>query len=273
MALIVCEGLDRVGKTSVADWYADQGYEIIHMSAPPRGQSSDDFLQTMSEIVLSAAHKDVFLDRSYWGEYAVWPQVYGRQSLLDEENLSILMELEESVGTTRIFMHDPNVEAHWKRCVDNNEPLTKAQFIKARALYAAMADKYGFTKKTLNDFPEALQLAAQVAQQKKDDHNGAENSQHVSNKGVSSTNSSAAVRTPQQLKLDKANAINEVLAKRIIKGKGPVFDDLERSVRGFLNGELGKIFGSQPTDKNVFSNEEVELLKFFCQRLKNKENN
>lgn len=74
------------------------------------------------------------------------------------------------------------------------------------------------------------------------------------------------------MKLDRANAINDVLAKRIIKGKGGVYDELERSVRGYLNTELGKLFGAQQPNKGEFSSQEVELLKFFCERLKNKEN-
>jgi len=240
------------------------------MSAPAKGTSSSAYLGEMVDLLMSFSGRDVVLDRSHYGEL-VWPLVYGREALLNEEDMESLRELEDSLDTTRVLMHDPNTEAHWKRCVDNKEPLTKAQFVKARTLYSAMADKYAFTRKTLGDFPEAAAIAAQVA------------STATTKAAVDSAPAQAAspssssiptpktdVRTPQQQKLDKANAINEVLSKRIIKGKGQMFDDLERSVRGFLNTELGKIFGTT-SSATGFSNEEVELLKFFCERLKNKE--
>lgn len=271
MSLIICEGLDRTGKSSVAQSYKDQGYEIVHMSAPAKGTTPDAFLQEMMDLVAEAATRDIFLDRSYYGEACIWPNVYNRPSLLDEESLEILRELEESVGTTRILMHDPNTEAHWKRCVDNNEPLTKPQFIKARTLYSTMADKYDFQRKTIDSFPEAKALAHQATMETK----STTTSTVVSAASADQTSQTAREvdnRTPQQIKLDKANAINEVLSKRLIKGKGPIFDELERSIRGFLNTELGKIFGNNAAQTQSFSKEEVELLKFFCERLKEKEN-
>src|ERR1035437_8949175 len=132
MGLIICEGMDRVGKTSIANLFESKGYEVIHMSAPPKGQTSDLFLEEMMELIHNAASRDIFLDRSYYGEACIWPKIYGRESLIDEQGLEVLRELEDSIGTQRILMHDPNSEAHWQRCVENNEPLTKVQFVKAR---------------------------------------------------------------------------------------------------------------------------------------------
>jgi hypothetical protein len=252
----------------VARWYEDRGYEIVHMSAPLKEQTADNYLQEMADLISRAATENIFLDRSYYGEACIWPNVYGRNNLLDEEGLQVLIELENSVGVERILMHDPNVEAHWKRCVDNKEPLTKIQFVKARNLYYAMADKYGFKRKTLNDFPEAASLAAQSTSKPSP---VADSSKMSSDESTPPPVGQLDNRTPQQVKLDRANAINDVLAKRIIKGKGPVYDELERAVRGFLNTELGKLFGSQQST-TTFSSEEVQLLKFFCERLKEKEN-
>lgn len=268
MALIILEGLDRTGKSSVAAYFQDKGFELIHMSAPAKGTSPDTYMGEMVDLLTSLAGKDVVLDRSHYGEL-IWPTVYGRKPLLSEEDMEALREIEDSLQVNRILMHDPNVEAHWKRCVDNKEPLTKIQFIKARNLYNAMADKHGFNRKTLSDFPEASQLAAQVAASSSP---VIDSSQSNSNELPAQAAALSDSRTPQQIKLDRANAINEVLAKRIIKGKGGVYDELERSVRGFLNTELGKLFGAQQPNKGEFSSEEVQLLKFFCERLKSKEN-
>lgn len=254
MSLIILEGLDRTGKSSVAAHFEAKGFELIHQSAPPKGMTADLFLEEQIQLISQAAHKDIVLDRSYYGEL-VWPQIYGREPLLSEENLEALRELEESVGTTRILMHDPNVEAHWKRCVDNNEPLTKPQFVRARGLFSTMADKYGFSRKTLMDFPE-VPIVPQEVKAKPE----AERTVVVP---------STPKLTSEQMKLETANAINEVLGKRIIKQKGPIFDKIEINLRTFLNTELGKILGTKTENiAGPFTNEEVELLRFFCKKLK-----
>lgn len=251
MSLIILEGLDRVGKTSVAMHFQSKGFEVVHQSAPAKNMTADLYLEEQMLLVSRAASNDIVLDRSYYGEL-VWPQVYGRESLLAEEQLEALRELEQSVGTTRILMYDPNVEAHWQRCVDNKEPLTKPQFVRARGLFSAMAEKYNFTKKTLQDFPE-ITIVVEEPKVK------------VQVEKVSLKPSN------EQIKLETANAINAVLGKRIIKQKGPIFDKIESNLRVFLNTELGKILGTKmETPTGQFSNEEVELLRFFCQKLKEK---
>lgn len=256
MALIILEGLDRTGKSSVAAHFEAKGFELIHQSAPPKGMNADVFLEEQMQLISQAAHKDIVLDRSYYGEL-VWPQVYGREPLLSEEGIEALRELEESVGTTRILMHDPNVEAHWKRCVDNKEPLTKPQFVKARTLFSTMADKYGFSRKTLLDFSEVPVVVQE----------------HKATPANVSVESSlfAPKPTTEQIKLETANAINEVMSKRIIKQKGPIFDKLEINLRTFLNTELGKILGTKTDIAGQFTSEEVEVLKFFVKQLKEKQ--
>ena len=270
MGLIICEGMDRVGKTSIANLFESKGYEVIHMSAPPKGQTSDLFLEEMMELIHNAASRDIFLDRSYYGEACIWPKIYGRESLIDEQGLEVLRELEDSIGTQRILMHDPNSEAHWQRCVENNEPLTKVQFVKARALYSSMADKYDFERKTLKDFPNAEQpLPQDKTKPVVPNKSGEEIAKSATE--VKSDKDSITSKSKEQLKLERANIINEVLERRIIKGKGPSYDEVERSVRHFLNNELGKILGTASPAASGFTNEELELLKFFCKRLKDKE--
>lgn len=257
MSLIILEGLDRVGKSSVAATYEAKGFEVIHQSAPAKGLNADVYLEEQIQIISRAASQDIVLDRSYYGEL-VWPLVYGREPLLnDDGGLEALRELEDSVGTTRILMHDPNVEAHWKRCVDNKEPLTKPQFIRARSLFASMADKHGFQRKTLMDFPEVPIVQQDVSSTK------SEPEKIVSSGPVHKL-------TNEQVKLETANAINDILGKRIVKQKGPIYDKIEINLRTFLNTELGKILGTkiENTTAGQFSNEEVELLHFFCKKLK-----
>jgi len=279
MALIILEGLDRTGKSSVASLFESQGYELIHMSAPDKalsqpGYEGPTYLDQMVEMLAAIGGRDVVLDRSHYGEL-IWPQVYGRKGLLNEEDMEYLREIENNMDPLRILMHDPNNEAHWQRCVDNKEPLTKAQFVKARSLYSSMADKYGFERKTLKDFPDAVQpLPANSKPQdsKSADAKTASGEASASSQEAGNNKGSEALaKSKEQLKLERANIINEVLSKRIIKGKGQSYDDVERMVRHFLNMELGKILGTSGPNNTSLTNEEVELLKFFCQRLKDKE--
>ncbi len=226
----------------------------------------------MVEMLTSMSGRDVVLDRSHYGEL-VWPQVYGRKPLLDDDDMEILREIESNMDVQRILLHDPNSEAHWQRCVDNNEPLTKVQFVKARSLYSGMADKYDFVRKTLKDFPDAEQPLPSTAQNKKPNAENVSDSQSENGASKSSSetkNNSEQVKTKEQLKLERANIINEVLEKRIIKGKGPMYDEVERTVRHFLNTELGKILGTATSTPGL-SNDEIDLLKFFCKKLKDKE--
>ena len=251
MSLICLEGVDRVGKSSVAAYFEAKGFELVHQSAPVKGLSADLYLEEQIQLISRAAHTNIILDRSYWGE-KIWPKVYGRASLLPDESLEVLRELEESVGTVRILMFDPNVEAHWKRCVDNKEPLTKQQFVYARKLYNELAEKYGFERKTLRDYKE---IEVEEPEVKLDEPE----------KKVLPV----AKLTNEQMKLETANAINEVLGKRIVKQKGQIFDKIENNLRIFLNTELGKILGTKnEIQTGQFSMEEVELLRFFCKKLK-----
>jgi hypothetical protein len=276
MALIILEGLDRTGKSSVAQMFERQGYELIHMSAPDKemskpGYEGPSYLEQMVEMLGAFSGHNIVLDRSHYGEL-IWPQVYGRAPLLSDEDIEYLREIEAHLDVTRILMHDPNNEAHWQRCVENNEPLTKPQFVKARSLFSSMADKYGFERKTLRDFPDAEQPLP-VSQPKAPVQVPVDATRSERENGsVSAPVTPGSNKTKEQLKLERANIINEVLEKRIIKGKGPVYDEVERSVRHFLNTELGKILGTPaPANASGFSTDEIEILKFFCKTLKDKE--
>lgn len=271
MALVLLEGLDRTGKSTVASYFETLGFERIHMSAPPKGTTSDDYLQQMVDLLGSAAHKDIVLDRTHYGEL-VWPQVYSnpqkpRKALLDEEQIEILREIEDSVGVQRIWMTDNAIDAHWKRCVENNEPLDKSQFTRARALFSSMAHKYGFEPITLPQFlakfPDAKEHAdqqtAEALEQKTLQVTSSGDKTVVTevdvSKPVSSTAAKYPGKSPEQHKLEVANVINDILSKPILKGKNPVYSDLENEIRAFLNAKLGRLLGGGSSETSLNSDE------------------
>lgn len=271
MALILLEGLDRTGKSTIAKKFEEEGYEIIHLSAPDRkytqqGYTGPSYLDDMIELIQRAATRDIVLDRTHYGEL-IWPQIYNRKPMLTEDDIDIIREMEDAVGVRRILMHDPEVEAHWQRCVDNKEPLTRPQFMRARTMYDRMANKYQFEKVSLAEIdPDA------VERKQEERSNDAKGDNQTPTNNVSSGSdktSSPAKKSKEQAKLEKANAINQVLARPIVKGKGPVFDEIEKEVRNFLNKMLGTILGTE--DKDTLSQEEIFIIRAFVKRLKEKE--
>lgn len=259
--LIICEGLDRVGKTTISKYYESLGFHVVHMRAPDKSYTPDSFFQEMIDLVSQAASQNIFLDRSYYGEAFIWPQVFGRDALISEHDIDIIREVEESVGVKRILMYDSDMEAHWKRCIENNEPITKPQFTKARSLYSQMSHRYGFEMVTLpkfvKQFPEAEQF---VSEQEPTKQNIIESKQLSTNNNDAKVTINDNSKTPEQLKLEKANVINEVLSKRILKLKGPVYDELEVDLRDFLNTKLSKLLGGASKEPSL-TPEEIKFYK------------
>ena len=256
----------------MAKHFEKQGYELIHMSAPNKelyqpGYTGPSYLDQIVELVATAVSKNIILDRSHYGEL-IWPNIYGRDPLLDDEAIEIIREIEESVGARRILMNDLDAEAHWARCVANKEPLTRPQFLRARTMFERMADKYKFEKHTLPGFLGQEVLIAQVPVVQ--EPSKATTTQTI----VSGNSTTASIMTTNKVttefsKLEKANAINDVLSKRILKTKGSMYDELENDVRLYLKNKLSEIFGEE--NNETLSNDEVQLLKLFCKRLKEKE--
>lgn len=275
MALILLEGLDRTGKSTVASYFETLGFEKIHLSAPAKGTTTDQYFQDMADLLSSAANRDIVLDRTHYGEL-VWPEIYGRKSLLDEEMIDALRDIENAVGVQRVWMTDNAIEAHWKRCVDNKEPLTKVQFTRARALFSTIAHKYGFEPITLQQFVTKYPDAKEIMEQ--------QNAQALENKTlqvttsgdtttvtevdtaktVSSTAAKYPGKTPEQHKLEVANAINDILSKPILKGKSGIYSDLENEIRSFLNSKLGKLLGGGSSETTL----NLEEIRFYKEMYK-----
>lgn len=257
---IILEGLDRSGKTSVAKKYKKMGYEVYHMNAPDKkylapGYTGPSYADEMVEVYMQYDGKNVLFDRSIYGE-VVWPAVFGRDPRLTDNDIEMLREFEQTNDAEYILMYDSKVEDHWRRCVENNEPLNRGQFNHATVAYNQMAAKYSFKKKQLEEFQDI-----KVTEKKTTPDLNKENHEDAAKQ------SAAVKKTVGQIKLDKANAINQVLNSRIIKRKGKIFDLLEQDIRNFLEDKLGTLFGVPSKD---FTEEEKSVLKLFCKQMLNK---
>ena len=255
MGLILLGGIDRTGKTTVASFLEKKGYITYHMSAPDKKYYSVDYsgpsyVEEYIDLLMSFQGRDVVMDR-FWDGELVWPHIYNRKPLLSDDDIEAIREVERSMGVEYYVLHDPNTENHWQRCVENKEPLTKAQFLRAKSLYDRASEKYNFQKRTMFEMlPESNKNSV---------------------KEQNSTLEKVVTDRPLDLvKLDKANAINEILSKRLIKSKGQIYDDLESDVRNFLLSQLSDIFNGPQKDSN-FSKEELLILKTLVKKIKEKE--
>ena len=291
MTWILLEGLDRTGKSTVAELYKKQGYEVIHFSAPDKkytakGYTGPSFLDDTIEFFVRLSGKNVVFDRTpHYGEQ-IWPQVYNRQSVISEEDIEILKEIEDQNDTQRILMVDPNKASHWQRCVENKEPLTRMQFEQAQELFNSMATKYDFTVKTKDDFimqaqqPKAVDSVKSIKLSSRLDESDEIREQTLSTIGetkiMSKENKSIAVSdiqilTPEQNRLAEANAINDVLLKPIVKLRGEHYQSIEDKIRTFLNKELSVLLGTTKSQvQNTLSDEEIIFIRTLLNNAKRK---
>lgn len=279
MAWLVLEGLDRSGKSTIAELYKQKGFEIVHMSAPDKKYSEDgytgpSYLDELLEIYMTYDGHDVVFDRSGYGEL-VWPHVYGREPMLSDDDIEILMEYEDRNSVERILMIDPDEQAHWKRCVDNKEPMNLHQFKMAKALFQKVAHQYNFIPRQLGDYTDAHltdKVQDPVSTETKETTESKREVKPVPadrQTKVQSTFVKVSEDDPQE-KLAQANAINTVLSARIIKRKGDAFDLVEQKVRGFLKDQLQEILGHKIKTQTL-TNDEITILKLYCERIREKQ--
>jgi len=279
MGWILCEGIDKTGKTTVAEIYRKKGYEIVHLSAPDKKYQDEyyvgpSYLDEIMEMLMEHDGKNVFWDRTWFGE-KVWPHIYGRNPCLSDEDFEIIKDYEIRNTASKILMIDPNIDSHWQRCVENNEPLNRRQFNLANNLYSQLAHSSGFIPRTLGDFDEKYAgdkgedntLEQEVKEEsvvKKRDSESVVNDSGTVDKDKDISNN----KTEAQLRLEKANAISKVLGKKIIKGNGDIYESIEDEVRIFLNGRLSELMGTP--NNSMLNSEEVEILKVLCRQFKSK---
>ena len=124
MSLVLLEGLDKCGKTTVAEYFKKQGYKYVHMTTPPKGISKVEYFADMMSVILATAGKNVIIDRSWYGE-CVWPLIFNRESLLSGWDIFLLDQLCKTLHSgniRKIYMYDDNKEAHIARLLQFKEP-------------------------------------------------------------------------------------------------------------------------------------------------------
>lgn len=280
MVWLVLEGLDKVGKSTVCEHYRKKGFDVLHFSKPHKkyyapGYVGPTYLDDIIEQLIPLMGSNIIFDRSWWGEL-IWPNVYGRPPLLDNEALDILSEMEQQNDCRRILLHDKDAEAHWERCKRNNEPLTRYQFDMARVLFYDIAEQKNFEILSFKDLLDDPGRNNSVPSNKHDDVSRSTVDVSIAERNVEIKNNKdkrseeqlcVVALTPEQERLAQANAINDILSKPIVKQKGDYYSVIENKIRHFLNEELAMLLGTRTAVQPVLTNDEVVFIKTLMSKL------
>lgn len=276
MAWICLDAVDCSGKSTVAEMFEKKGYKIVHLSAPNKkyynqNYSGPSYFEEMVELLSSHIGHDVVWDRTFLGEI-IWSKVYQRPCLLEDEDVEYLRAIEDQNDAVRYTLADTDIEAHWQRCQKRKENLTRQQFNMAQKLYDGFVVNYGFTKTTMQELLDTETKIDNTYSTVVNETKTVIGAKSTFTDSIGDQHSLEQVfscqKTPEQEKLDTANAINSVLSRRLIKQKGNVFDQLELDVKNFLNSKLAILLGTQAPE--ILTPKEVKTLKLLCQKL-NKE--
>jgi hypothetical protein len=264
MAFKIIMGLDRTGKSTIAEFYRKQGYIVHHMSAPNKkyfdpSYIGPSYMDECLEMYMKYSGQNVVFDRTIYGEL-IWSAVYGRAAQLTEDDIDMLREIESNNEAEYIYMYDTDKAAHWQRCVDNKEPLNKSQFMLAYKLYDKVATQYNFTRTTLPEFNKINSISPITVVPKIE-------TPVIANPPIEKVIAAIQQNTVElhHDKLKHANIINDLLAGRILKKKSAIHDVLENELRGFLMNKLNDLLGIKtPAGLTEI---ETKVLKTMAQRI------
>jgi polyphosphate kinase 2 (PPK2 family) len=153
--LILLEGMDKVGKSTVATHFVyAQNFDYIHMSAPDKTLSNEQYFQFNCDLIDSTAGKNVVIDRTWFGEL-IWPQIYNREPKLAANRIFQLQQRVAELHSfvLQVYMYDANVAAHQQRLREYKEP--SYDYDKVAAIYKAVMQNHNFNFLTFSE-AEAL---------------------------------------------------------------------------------------------------------------------
>jgi len=131
--LIVIEGVDRTGKSTLARRIAERiGAEVIHAGVPTKGSIEE--YETALNGYDPREEEHLVLDRWHVGEY-VWPEIFGRESDFDLATRRHVEMFMSSRGATVVY-GDRDREKLKKELVLHNEPLAPEDLERASGLFA-----------------------------------------------------------------------------------------------------------------------------------------
>lgn len=139
--LIIIEGIDRTGKSTLADAIAEKvGGEVIHSSKPTRHPLRE--YETRLKDYVPGTGQHLILDRWHVGEL-VWPEIFGRKSEYDFAMFAHTEMFLRSRGALLVYATRDDHEQHARELIEFGEPIDWDQAARALDLFdRALVSRY-----------------------------------------------------------------------------------------------------------------------------------
>lgn len=135
--LIMLEGLDRTGKTTLGNAIAKRlDSPVIHKGQPKH----DWYLEYVAPLAGYGPGLDLVLDRWHWGEM-VWPTVFDREATLPLLGFRYIERVLTRLGGVAV-LGTGNRDQLWQDAVNGDEPIAAAgpgAFDNAHRLFSKVA--------------------------------------------------------------------------------------------------------------------------------------
>jgi hypothetical protein len=269
---IFLEGMDKTGKSTIAQKFKEAGWTVIHESNPLEFMKRDyigpSYFEYFNQKLPFLSGQNVIFDRSFFTEDFGYPIIYNRKPLLENEDIHILQDdfVYSQNEFLKIYLEDTNEEAHWARCVEYKEPLTRPQFNTLRTLSKVAAQKWGFEITNLSSFQKSPIFKSLITPKEA----------KPAPEETKPTPTPAPIKPEPKLdsyqinidyvnKLEQGLLIHDLLNKRILP-KNSKYDTLEGKTKDFLYSLLKEeIFNDK--SREDFTKEEALVLKQFSKSM------
>lgn len=150
MALIIIEGVDRTGKTTLANNLKqyferrddDRNTTLLHFSAPEK-PALEEYLTHFAIMGYDPARHNLIIDRHYLGE-AVWPNIFGRKPLMSGAERALIELFLISRGALLVLAERDSASL---REAMEGEPIDADQALRAQRMFEQEFDLALVTKR------------------------------------------------------------------------------------------------------------------------------
>lgn len=130
--LVLIEGLDRTGKSSLAArlWERSGYASVLHWDKPQTGNPYEEYLKPLAYD--PKQNRDVICDRHYIGEM-VWPVIFGRASILRPGTRAMIDNRLNELGA--VLVHAYRDPAEVQEDIDNDPEQPEYSASEADAMF------------------------------------------------------------------------------------------------------------------------------------------
>jgi hypothetical protein len=168
--LIILEGVDRTGKTTLASFLAEAiDAPVIHKGPPSATDGITEYLAPLSGY-RPGSGRHLICDRWHWGEM-IWPKIFTRDALLDKRMFLYIENVLDELGAVMVHC-DGNAGQIYKRITSSDDEWLsdrRSHFLEALYRFRIIASSsilpvihYDFSWMTLEDTLQTIKTRAGI---------------------------------------------------------------------------------------------------------------